>query len=116
MLGHIAGGVTTTAMQAKLANDAELIAERDGLAVGQTPTPAADRISQRNIVITGPLLSDEAKESLDLERTASIGMAHGALERQEALRVGLQLGQGHDGHHVGTGNAISRSVSVAMRT
>jgi hypothetical protein len=62
------------------------------------------------------LKADQVEETVDLECTTHVGVAHRVFELQKAVGIAPKVGNGDSGGHAGTGNAISRSVSVAIRT
>ena len=103
-------------MQAELPDDAELVAERDGLASLNPLTPARDGDIERDRAVFAPMLRDKVEEAVELELAAPVGHAHGTLELDECPGILPQL-RGGDGHgHIGTGNEISRSDWGAILT
>jgi hypothetical protein len=111
---HIARRIMAATEQAKLPHNAELVA-KDGLASGNSCAPSYYRVIKRDLAVVTPPLGDKANEAVEHELAAPIGDAHCALEAQELLRIPSQLVGCHRGH-VGTGNEMSRSVSVAILT
>jgi hypothetical protein len=112
---HIARRIMAAAEQTKLSYYSELIAEGDGLASGDSGAPSCYRLIESDLAVVAPPLRDKANETVEYELTTPVGDAHCALEAQELLRIPAQLVGGHC-HHVGTGNEMSRSVSVAILT
>ena len=98
-----------------MAHDAELVAQGDGLAPAGSHTPSINRIAKFHLAVIAPPLCDEADEAVEDELSASIGDSHRPLEAQELLRFRDQTTGSHH-RHVGTGNEMSRSVSVAILT
>jgi hypothetical protein len=103
------------AEQTELSYYSELIAEGDGLASRDSGAPSCYRLIESSLAVVAPPPRDKANETVEHELTTPVGDAHRALEAQELLRIPAQLVGGHCGH-VGTGNEISRSVSVAILT
>src|SRR6266853_4212895 len=112
---HIARRIMAATEQAKLPHDAELVAKADGLASGGSCAPSCYRLIERDLAVVAPPLSDKANEAVEHELAAPVGNAHCALEAQELLRIPGQPVGCHR-RHVGTGNEISRSDSVAILT
>lgn len=115
MLWYVARRITATPIEAKLAQDAELVGDRHGLAIGDARAPLPDRVVEPYLAMIARQLPDKAHERIEDELGAPIGDAHGPLEAQELLHLMGQLIGGH-GRHVGTGSETSRSVSVAILT
>src|SRR6516225_3128008 len=115
MFRHVNRWIVAATEQAKLPHDAELVAQGDGLAPGGSRAPSRNRIAKFDFAVIAPSLCDKANETGEDELSAPIGDSHRPLEAQELLRVPDQTAGSHH-RHVGTGNEMSRSVSVAIRT
>ena len=116
MLRHIARRITSAAVQAELADDAELQTYRDGLAPRDARGPAHHRFFECRLAVFTPVLRNEAHEAIEDELSAPVAHPHRALEAQEVLLVSCEPSGGHDRGHVGTGSETSRSDSVAILT
>jgi hypothetical protein len=112
---HIARRIVAATEQAELPHDAELVAKGDSLASGDSHAPSCYRVIELDLAVVAPLLSDKANEAVEHELAAPVGDAHCALDARELLRIPGQPVGGHR-RHAGTGNEISRSVSVAILT
>jgi hypothetical protein len=77
--------------------------------------PSGNRIAKFDFTVVAPPLGDEADEAVEDELSTPIGDSHCSLEAQELLGVRDQTTGSHH-RHVGTGNEMSRSVSVAVLT
>ena len=115
MFRHVTRRIVAATEQAKLPHDAELVAQGDGLAPGGSRAPSRNRIAKFDFAVIAPSLCDKADEAGEDELSAPIWDSHRPLEAQELLRVLDQTAGSHH-RHVGTGNEMSRSVSVAIRT
>ncbi|MER9275394.1 hypothetical protein [Mesorhizobium sp. M0643] len=63
MLRHIARRITATAIEAELADDAELVDSRNGLAIGDARAPSCYRVVEQHRI--APALPDKVHDPID---------------------------------------------------